>query len=910
MIGRRRATAPVQTVSDSGRAFLGGVHTHFHGLVLQGVPTTDSARYHAGYVELRKKQEDATARRLTGALERPVVVESTLIRLWQDWCNAPDWYEQVVGHAAAARDAIDPGWPESSALQRWSAAVHAQRRSFSYIRQGLLGLDLQPTLGLLHQRLAEAAPPERERLWRGVQSCWWLVKQSKSPTFATCLNLAGQFGSGRSRLLAEMTQRATADGSIALLLAPRQSTSMGNAIHSYIAEGTGISVSGFQELLRFVEGQPDHRKLHIFVDDVHLWARADEGAADELQTLIDSSSEYGRIRWVFTADPAGLDAVSTDDSFFWVRHGHVPSTAPTALRPALDRTTGWLDVDASNRIQRLGFELLRLRSATDGADIDAVMNDPEAFDHEFAHLANPLPAWVRLESHNVAGADTERQPLTDVNSSAFVDAYWAWVKSRIARDETGRSALDRGLRALATAQIDQPGDRVVIDEPVRAHHAAALDGLAAGGLITATRAGDPVLEDQPTRVDASFPALMGLHVARIALARNTAGAGADLLTLWWPAAEQGVGLAESTCQFALTLQPPSPGKASPLWTEWASCKESPTAPLLMAAASCGDGAEEVAVDLIARARYRPRTKRELFVLTRFTQRARLSAWSADRRINALKPHVDAICGNGLQSYLHLTLTVLLESESLLTEANYLKVCLSLDGFPGEQIRELAADLLVHAGAKIYADDTTVWVHTLLRYCKKQGKQGGRRGESRPDGQRGSARSARRGAPLPTRPEPPTLDVEHSFAAALTTAFSRHVVSSMGSGGVRMLARSGWWTAKDNYVHGDLAEHMKRALTTQYGSTVHHRKGRDEQLDEYGAVARDLLNGRLLDHDHEAGRIAYYLLKHSVPTRGRYDMRIPEQFHPQLLAIVRNPELMRRLGREAVEFMRANGIRAG
>lgn len=901
---------PEIDISGHGTVNIGGVHFH-DSITIHAEETADPGRYITGYAHLLRRQQDVVARHLAGPLATPIAIESSLVRTWQDWCNSPDWYESVVHHGARLTSALDVKWRQTQAIRSWHEDTRAGRRTFAFIQQSLSRLELEPTLGLIQRHMVvEKSSAERERYGNGLQSCKWLLEQSGKPAFATLLNLAGHFGSGRSRLLADMSQCATAEGSLAFLLSPRPGETVGSAVYRYVAECTGISVRRFEDLRRFLETAPTQAKIHILVDDIDLWARAQPTVVDELQSLIDASTECGRVRWVFTADSNGLDAVSGSDPFFWVRHGSTPSTPSDSPQPALNRTTGWLDVDAANRAQRIGFEILRSRSAEDVADIDAVINDTDAFGHEFMHLVNPLAAWVRLESHEKAGYDGRlRQPLTDVNSIPFVREYWTWVTGRISRNDEGRQAsLERAMRALASSQIFQPGDHVAIDASLAAQHEAALADLVSGGLIQTTWVGDPELDDQALRVDPTFPALLGLRIARLTLADT--GTGADdavSLSQWWPLAEQGLGLAESTCQFALTLSPPTEaGKDRALWKTWTTHQESPKAPLLMAATTCGADAEGVAIEYVSRPRYLPRTKREFFVLTRFAARAQLTDWSADRRIEALKRHAEAICSNGLEAYLHLTLTTLLESEHLLNMANYLDVCQSLDGFPSEQVRELTADLMVRAGARIYADDATAWIHTVLRYCKKQTHSLPR---GNPPGRPRRVKGQDRRRPQGETEQPP-FDAKSSFAVAFTSAVSKHIVATRGSDGLRMLAEIGWWTAADGYVYPALADHMRRNLTTEYGSTVHFLEGQHDRLDEYEAVVRDLLDGRLLGPHPEAGRIAYYLLKHSVPTYGRPDVMIPAQLRPLLRIIQRDPKLIHRLGPEVHLLLRRNGIGRG
>lgn len=845
------------------------------------------------------------AHQLAGPLSTPTSIESSLLGTWEQWHSSPDWYESVIEHSTRLVRAIDLTWRESQAIEQWHDETRAGRRTFSHLRQRLLSLDLESILGLLQRRLAtEEGASERDRFGTGLRSCAWLLEQAKSPRFATSLNIAGPFGSGRSRLLVDVAQRALAEGSLALLLTPKAGESVGGAIQRFVAEGAGIGISRFDELTKFLDGQPTQTKIHILLDDAHDWSKS---GADDLQALIEASTESERVRWVIAADSSGLDSLSGRDPFFWVRHGHVPETSPGFPQPALNRTTGWLDLEAANREQLIGFEILRSHSTGDDAEIETLVADPDAFDHEFTHLANPLGAWIRLHEHERAVSNGEAgQPLLDVNSIPFVRSYWTWVKRLVSNnDVTRQAALERAMRALADSQVDQPGDHVVIEAVVAAQHEAALADLTSGGIVRSSWVGDPELGDQALRIDPTFPALFGLRVARLVLAHDKHGADeAAPLSPWWPLAEQGLGVAESTCQFALTLNSPAEDGAPPaLWKAWAAQQASPKSPMLMAALTCGAEAEGVAVDCVARARYRPTKKRELFVLTRFAAKARLTEWSADARIQALKPHADSIRRSGLEPYLHLALTSILESEQLVNEANYLKVCHSLDDFPGEQIRELAANLLVQAGARIYADDDTAWIHTILRYCKKQ-PPGGTEKHGRGRARHSTNRGARR---VPRQAEAAPFDAKHSFAAALTTAVSKHFVVTRGTDGLRLLAKVGWWTAADNYVHPALADHMRQKLTTEYGSTVHNHRGRSDRLDEYELVIRDLLNGSLLGGHREAGRIAYYLLKHSVPTYGRADVEIPAQLRPLLRTIQRDSRLTGRLAPEVHTLLRANGL---
>ena len=117
--------------------------------------------------------------------------------------------------------------------------------------------------------------------------------------------------------------------------------------------------------------------------------------------------------------------------------------------------------------------------------------------------------------------------------------------------------------------------------------------------------------------------------------------------------------------------------------------------------------------------------------------------------------------------------------------------------------------------------------------------------------------------------------------------------------VRMLARFGWWTARRQQIDGHIAFHMSQQLNLAFGRTV-HRTGPDEA---YVGVVEDLLKGTLLAHAHYQERflIVMYLVKHSVPTYGRWYLEVDRslaRYRPARSAL-------RPSSREIVDGLRPN-----
>lgn len=900
--------APLQAITGNGTGNIGGIHFHAPVTIgATGKPTP--AQFSAGYYDLIEAQKRQTARHLLATYGRPVFVESELIGVWKAWKNQRDWLSLATRRARSVLAALEPGDHNADKLENWCARMQAIHTTYSVLHQELSQLPLVDIkANLVRMYHAEAADGASVNLRDALTSCESLIGQVADPCFMNTLNIAGQFGSGRSRLLVRMAELDAEEERVVIRVGPGQDESVGTAIARQVFEGSAIKVERFEDLSRFL-GQTPQRAFTIMVDDLDVWARHNPDVVDELQWLIDESSAVPGLRWVCCADVNNLDAASSDDSFFWRRHGYLPSLTNGELAPALDRTTGWIDLDSANMSQQLSLEILR-KAATHGApELDALAEDPEMFAHELKHLSSPLAVWIRLETYQEhEGPLSPRRDLTDVNSPEFVRAYWVWVKRRLSKGRKNQAAdLESLMRELSATYAQRPGESLVVDQEFASKHEDGLAALREGSLITLSKWGDAEVEEPTSRITPNFPALWGLRIARW-----LGGDGSESLeyrpssnlTAWWASAVRGSGVAEAVCQFSLVLSPPTQDDES-IWSVWSTDRSSPKAPLLLAALMVGtDSAERWAITCASRARYKPGGRREQFILMRFIAGAGSESWSVANRLISLAPHSAAILTNGLEAYLHRALTVLLENDSLITEGNYLRVLHALDGFSGERVNKLAADLMVRAGHRLYSGEDELWLRTILKFCRK----------AHPRRIEQGARNQERTGPAKGRRMPPPAPrvewvVEGSFAGALTSAAIGHVISSSGADGTRRLAQLGWWTGEDEGIDQHLAGHMRATLTTAYGSSIHSHGTPQEDLDQYARVIRDLLDGRLLRGHRQSKRIAYFLVKHSVPTHGKSDVEVPFQLRPFLVTLSRDRALITSLGEDAMRLLRRNGITA-
>lgn len=311
--------------------------------------------------------------------------------------------------------------------------------------------------------------------------------------------------------------------------------------------------------------------------------------------------------------------------------------------------------------------------------------------------------------------------------------------------------------------------------------------------------------------------------------------------------------------------------------------------------------------MISKSGYSAATKRELFVMMRMIGRCRLGTWSADNRVRVLGGHLQSISQHGLDTYLHRVLQVVLKDSVLVTGNNYIETCKSLSGFSQAGAAQLCADLMVEAGKRIYAADTESWIDAVVEVCKRVAPGGRFRDAQRPG--RGHGRVGR-AVPPRARAEGITSLDRSTFIERFTAAFVAQIISAQGADGCRNLATHGWWTAaEEKNVDVRLADRMRSTLNTTFGAATHHRGGGDQIVLEYQAIVYEIIAGSILRRSDSLVRleIAFFLIKHSVPTYGRGDVVVDERFWDALKVLSAERALTSKLGSQARELYASNGI---
>ena len=446
----------------------------------------------------------------------PAYVSSRVLQVLREWDDRNSWQsevrtaiEAVTGACkrAGLKDAMYSGLNTVNRARSTNSATLARLRAVDGDVAGLA---------------TRFEVRRRERKVNGLRmqqsardALTWLQDQADSPTYASTINLAGSLGSGRSRALREFMAGLPAGRGLALFPEPFGAEDLAQSVLRAAAAVLGTRFTSLDALAAWMSRHSRDSRLYIVVDD--LDHHGPEVTAS-VSFVVDETSQFDNLRWMFAADSHRLDLVTTrKGSEVWRMNGY---TGSETLSSAGD---GWIDLDVWNRADQTGLKILAAAiadggrrnapskvSTQDAPDVEAIADNPEKFPHEVAHLASPLQALVRLRANHGP------VPLTDVNHPQFARMYWDAIAQNAAELRVDVDRLEVFLRGLTVALVEQR-EVLSLTGNWAAYHQEAL-WLSSIGLATTYYAPDknpanPAVRVVEPRLDAMWAERIDTEIA-------------------------------------------------------------------------------------------------------------------------------------------------------------------------------------------------------------------------------------------------------------------------------------------------------------------------------------------------------------------------------------------------------------
>lgn len=842
------------------------------------------------------------------------VVQQSRQFLGHNWRNTQ---HSNVNHIISACDRIPRGRKAVESLKRidWYG-------TFQDICWSLADADLN-AIGSLLARAHDGDVP-REVL----AAIAALRVEVASPKFKRCLLIQGSWGSGKTRLALEIAREICGRGNVGLLPLTANTvaamTSIEDLLMSEFAGFQGAPVMPVRSMVDTLRRSPEKRLL-VLVDDLHLWGADKVGQLQELISLLTSCDQ---VQWIITADELRMSDVLARNlrPEFWPMYGVPESSLVLAGRRAtVPVIAGWVNLDEVNRRQETGFKILQTELEPEvSGELLQVSKGLEQYGSPATVLMSPLPAWTRVETHS----NNTNEWVLNLSTQEFVSEYWSLSLAALVDDRNLVEEIEWLIAGVARDLIT-PGD-YEIPMDLLAHLPSAVNstelighekarGIAAllesGGFARVRRQGDATVEKVEHYFVPEFDVVWGYRIARVLIFDSERSHSTiedrssylfESLRGWGVEAAKGDWLAEAVVQYGLgTVSWSEESGATYLWWLWSSHPELPSVPLRIAAPVCPQSAEEIVVDAIRKHQGAvSESKREFFLLLRFSAKSRLSSWTALERVSSFSGLYSRINSEGFSHYFFHVLSSIFARDDLTSQEDVVGYMKALVGSEEAGFAAAAARSVTHLSVRLHNSDTPASALTIMKFLKLSLED----------------QKFVLFPPRPTGDDYVVSEVDaaegvfvegdiYCFWEHLIQQTCREVVNARGFESFFDLRTAGWFDPRA--VSSEVFIRMRSEFNIAIGGHFRICRRSGTKAGKFLEILTKLMDGSALSISPLDQRLlVFYMIRHTEVTHGGYDTRVDENLRVYIRGLCEDRSVRHRLRDRLTLMATANGIDCG
>lgn len=797
-------------------------------------------------------------------------VKSAIFDAWENWLSAPSWCSQIEKRLKTLE--LDSEFlPRAEAAATDRVTYPTILREVRKVRKGRL--------------LERSTNADKSSGEEAAQALAWLAEQEQNPRYGRCFSITGRWGSGKSRVLVEISERFRSAGRGYVLFPKFGAQEVASSVCASVNSRFNTEIVSVDELIDFVETYL-RDDLLVVIDDLNTLSRNNSEFLPALRGLIESLTRSTRIRWLIAAQSGDLDAVlSSSNGEFWVEY----ATLDKSIDNALPEISGWQDLDHANAVGEVGFKIMERHAPLQGREErEVITRERRRFSAEYMTLAQPGVGWLRAQQL----LDGSARPglYADLNEANYVNVAWRKRLENEASLESPLPVIEKvaaGIgRFCAFAKSWPMPESSLVGWLTRRTHSTrsevvtSISDLVRVGLLerqSGSHFGD---EGMLLLKEDSF---WGLRLAQAftrsleddASCRNLI----EVVEKWLRQAAPSEALTWSTLQFVAAGvsssidDPELYGKFARHWLR----SSLPYGAILQGALAGNSAVHDHVFPALRRknldTNYDRYTLRDRFALLRFVG-ACCSEVKAAPRFGRLQAHYSGIGEDGLSTYARFVLGEVLSDEYLLPPADLVSVLHSLVGSEEAGIASTAASGAESAGYRGHGNDLTKLIDDIITFMGSKG--------SGPLAD--SIKRADNLALLRVSRD----DYVHSatFWEELIDFAAERAVRERGIDAMSFLASRGWyglsgvWSAE--VVERSLIGSVTRALGRAY------RAGDREYRASYVKLVERMTFGKVPPLTaRQCRREAVYLIRHSEVTRGRRGVVVDSVFNEMIRSLASN-----------------------
>ncbi|WP_252973790.1 hypothetical protein [Janibacter melonis] len=268
----------------------------------------------------------------------------------------------------------------------------------------------------------------------GLDAAYWLRSQARHPRYGRIYAVAGQFGSGKSRLLDELVDRCQHFGFVPIYVELERKISLESQFLEKARQSLGVEVRSIAELEQRLHG----RQILFLLDEPSVKIIS----SSSFRNLVVDWSDRP-VRWVITLDEHVLPELIYAHREFWDRYG--PQVQERDRSEIV--SSGWFNLDEWNEANWTGVRVLQdVLKSPEGEDLQALMTSNSAKRARLNQLSNPLIAILRSR---VGVATT----FDEIYLVGLGEKYWELLRRQISKLRIHDAALQTVFSEIARTQI-------------------------------------------------------------------------------------------------------------------------------------------------------------------------------------------------------------------------------------------------------------------------------------------------------------------------------------------------------------------------------------------------------------------------------------------------------------------------
>ncbi|MDQ1351580.1 MAG: hypothetical protein QG657_1885 [Acidobacteriota bacterium] len=770
----------------------------------------------------------------------------------------------------------------------------------------------------------------------------------ETPSYNKCFLAVGSIGSGKTHLIASlMGERDTGQkGQNYLILKLAAPYNNNETLEELILKGIqiagGVSWRSLEDFDAFLKkaynkkNTPEFKlanaiggsnlslnipKLVVTIDDLHKWISWRPGFLNELIRFIFTHTRLHSIYWLLTIDYNCYHYLSRNDldmflTYSWIdtretfhENPAYPAYPETPAQP-IYHIAGWFVLDEYNIMTGVGLQVLRRELGAENGESSLALDYISRDEAILRKIAPPFMAWTLLELKG-------ELPLTDMvnlNYIEVVERFWikrtsslnkkeetllrqctifiaryfvetkdfspvfTRLKNKIAADGEGicdlqeRSKLESTLTKLAEANLMstfEAEENAIPVEKVQIKQETFWEWRLAERLL----ASEGIAEQQVTRVQAELET--------------------------WFAGEEWRDIKEGIFEFMLLMLNPGLNKddaVSPFseefWTLGLRSEHLPTPAVWFAASKAPVFLQKKLIQWIAKSRYRPAAKRELFAYMHFLCEASPGVMDVRDRLKFLQKNFSAIQKN---DFIYYYFFIVRKMITAITDNRLLVSCMVL--CRGCEVLGIADRL------------ATLAVHRLIDNVRAV-EGGPRVNEKTYDGVfefikqylTGENKYARYDYNKIKKENPQQKWQRYFFREWVLYEFTHYL-----AGGktvfdfFAMLGQWKWFNPEYFGFSHQVALEMEREATIAAGWSYRTGFG---PLTPEGNPVETAIENLLAKKQVRERKLAFYLIRHTIAAEGDVEVKVNPALRPFLKKIYLDPE-MKRIVKSFPKFFQCN-----